>query len=55
MVTCSSSGDDQDEDSPHGWGMTKADARADLAAKLEIEPCTDCEFGPCDMNCGAAT
>jgi len=46
-------GDDQDEDSPHGWGATPAEARADLAAKLEIEPCTDCEFGPCDMNCGA--
>ena len=46
-------GNDRDEDSPHGWGMTKAEARASLADVLDLEPCTDCEFGPCDMNCGA--
>jgi hypothetical protein len=46
-------GNDRDEDSPHGWGMTEADARESLADVLNIEPCTDCDFGPCDMNCGA--
>jgi hypothetical protein len=32
-------GDDQDEDSPHGWGMTKADARANLEEQLADIAC----------------
>lgn len=40
------------DDSPHGWGATASEARADLAGRLGLVACPDCEFGPCDMNCG---
>jgi hypothetical protein len=44
--------DESGPDSPHGWGPTPEDARADLADQLDLDPCADCVFGPCTMNCG---
>lgn len=54
FVAFTSMDDVSGPDSPHGWGATRETARADLAEQLELEPCTDCQFGPCSMNCSEA-